>query len=164
MNAKGIEHLVYIGLGSNISPLQNIPKAVAQLQSAIEVEKLSSVWESPAIGSEGPDFLNAVARVRTHLAHMDLKNEILCKIETNMGRVRSMDKNAPRPIDLDILIFDDEVLDDTIWDQVHLAMPLAELSCCIEHPHTGDTLIDVAARLSQDLNIKPRPDVNFTNP
>jgi 2-amino-4-hydroxy-6-hydroxymethyldihydropteridine diphosphokinase len=163
LNVEQIEHLVYIGLGSNIAPLQNLPEAVDQLTSAIEVEELSSVWETPAIGSEGPNFLNAVARARTYLALGDLKNKILCEIEANMGRVRSIDKNAPRPIDLDILIFDDEVLDATIWDQVHLAMPLAELSCCIEHPHSGDTLIDVAARLSQNMNVKPRPDVLLTD-
>jgi 2-amino-4-hydroxy-6-hydroxymethyldihydropteridine diphosphokinase len=163
LNAIETEHLVYIGLGSNIAPQHNLPNAVAQLQAAIEVEELSSVWETPAIGSAGPDFLNAVARVRTNLSLMDLKNEILCEIEANMGRVRSMDKNAPRPIDLDILIYDNDVLDSGIWDQIHLALPLAELSCCIEHPQTGETLIDVAARLSQNMNIKSRQDVNLND-
>jgi 2-amino-4-hydroxy-6-hydroxymethyldihydropteridine diphosphokinase len=163
LNAIENEHIVYIGLGSNIAPRQNLPRAVAQLQAAIKVEGLSSVWETPAIGSEGPNFLNAVARVRTYLTLKELKDEILCEIESNMGRIRSTDKNAPRQIDLDILIYDDVVLDSGIWDQVHLAMPLAELSCCIEHPRTGETLIDVAAHLSQNMKIKPRPDVPLNN-
>jgi 2-amino-4-hydroxy-6-hydroxymethyldihydropteridine diphosphokinase len=161
LNAVEIEHIVYIGLGSNIAPRQNLPRAVAHLQAAIDIEGLSSVWETPALGSEGPNFLNAVAKVRTYLTIMELKDKILCEIEANMGRVRSADKNAPRQIDLDILIYDDAVLDSAIWDQVHLAMPLAELSCCIEHPHTGETLIDIAASLSQDMKIKPRPDVKL---
>lgn len=161
---KGNEHIVYVGLGSNIAPLTNIPKAVVRLKKLINVEQLSSVWETPAIGSDGPNFLNAVALVRTSLSIMDLKGKILRKIEASMGRVRSTDKNAPRPIDLDILIFDEEVLDETIWDQVHLAMPLAELSCCIEHPISGETLIDVADRLSQDMIIKRRMDVKISRP
>ena len=162
MNVQEIEHIVYVGLGSNISPLINIPEAVAQLRKFIKVDQLSSVWETPAIGSKGPNFLNAVARIHTNLNMSDLKDKVLREIETNMGRVRTTDKNAPRPIDLDILIFDEDIVDKEIWDQAHLAMPLAELSCCIEHPISGDTLIDIAARLSQDMNIKRRTDVNIS--
>ena len=90
--------------------------------------------------------------------------EVLRRIESKIGRVRTEDPNAPRPIDLDILLFDEQVIDDEIWSQAHIAVPLAEFLpnyLCIE---TGETLQEIAQRLEITNPLKFRSDVilNFS--
>jgi 2-amino-4-hydroxy-6-hydroxymethyldihydropteridine diphosphokinase len=150
---------VYLGLGSNISPEVNLPCAVAMLQQFVHFESLSTIWETPPVGTNGPDFLNAVALIQTKLPAKELKNLVLRQIETQLGRVRSADPNAPRTIDLDILIYNGQVLDDEIWHQAHLAVPLAELIPEHAHPESGELLLEIAARLAEMTPLKSREDV-----
>jgi 2-amino-4-hydroxy-6-hydroxymethyldihydropteridine diphosphokinase len=120
-------HTAYIGLGSNIEPEKNLPEAVRRLSELTEVAAVSSAWRAPAIGQAAPEFLNAAAKVLTDLPASKLKENILRMIEAQLGRVRGPDKFAPRPIDLDILVFNDELLDQDLWRYAHLAVPLAEI-------------------------------------
>jgi 2-amino-4-hydroxy-6-hydroxymethyldihydropteridine diphosphokinase len=154
-------HQVFLGLGSNIAPEENLPRALAQLRRSLQVGDLSSVWETPPVGGRGPNFLNAVARVYTRLPADELRNEILRPIETGLGRVRGPDPNAPRPIDLDILIIDGQVLEPEIWEQAYWSVPLAELIPTFERPGNGETLAQAARRLAQSTTIHPRPDVRL---
>ena len=62
------------------------------------------MWETPPVGSRGSNFLNAALLIRTTLTSGLLKSLVLRPIEIQMGRVRTANKNAPRPIDLDILV------------------------------------------------------------
>lgn len=154
-------HKVYISLGSNINPSINFERAVDQLHDAVQIEAITKVWETPPVGTSGPNFLNAVALIRTSLKIEVLRNEVLRRIESKIGRVRTEDPNAPRPIDLDILLFDEQVIDDEIWTQAHIAVPLAEFLpnyLCIE---TGETLQEIAQRLEITNPIKFRSDVNL---
>ena len=157
-------HKVYIGLGSNINPSINFERAIDQLHDAVKIEAITKVWETPPVGTSGPNFLNAVALIRTSLKIEVLRNEVLRRIESKIGRVRTEDPNAPRPIDLDILLFDEQVIDDEIWSQAHIAVPLAEFLpnyLCIE---TGETLQEIAQRLEITNPLKFRSDVilNFS--
>jgi 7,8-dihydro-6-hydroxymethylpterin-pyrophosphokinase len=78
-----------------------------------------------------------------------------------MGRVRTEDKNASRPIDLDIILFDGDVIDPGIWQHVHMAVPVAEL-----FPNTisesGELLIDTSRRLTQSIPIQIRTDISIS--
>jgi 2-amino-4-hydroxy-6-hydroxymethyldihydropteridine diphosphokinase len=152
---------VYIGLGANIDPEVNFPEAMALLQHHLWVEDCSTVWESPPVGSDGPNFLNAVVLVYSELPAAALRNELLRPVETALGRVRGPDPNSPRTIDLDILIFGDQVLEPEIWVRAHLSVPLAELLPDCRNPETGETLEQVALRLSRQVNLKPRQDVRL---
>ncbi len=105
------EHQVCLLLGSNIQPELNLPLAVATLRRQLSILQVSRVWESPPEGAGGPNFLNAALLARTPHDQVILKSEILTPLEARMGRVRSADKNAPRPIDLDIILFDGQIMD-----------------------------------------------------
>jgi 2-amino-4-hydroxy-6-hydroxymethyldihydropteridine diphosphokinase len=127
---NGYDFMVYIGLSSNIKPRYHLSQAVAELSTYIELLEISSVWKSPAIEKNGPDFFNAAAKIKTSHTLNTLKCDVLRLIETRLGRTRSADKFAQINIDLDILIFDDQELDSDIWQYAHLAVPLAEI-----YPH-----------------------------
>lgn len=168
MNASGRDeaaHLAYICLGSNISPAENLRRAVDLLREKTEVLKLSACWESEAVSSpslssvQWPNFLNAGALIATRLAPDDLKEQVLGTIEQRLGRVRTSDKYAPRTIDLDLSIYDGEVLDAELWRRVYMALIFAELVPELKNPQTGETIHETAARLSKTQFARQRPDV-----
>jgi 2-amino-4-hydroxy-6-hydroxymethyldihydropteridine diphosphokinase len=150
---------VILGLGSNINPSENIIRALKLLNQQIGVQRVSSTWESLAVGSEGPNFLNTVAWVETSLEMTDLKQRILRKIEADLGRVRTADKNAPRTIDIDILIFDEQLVEPAGWEQAFLAVPIAELLPDFKHPQTGEPIQNAARRLALASRLIHRPEV-----
>lgn len=143
----------YLSLGSNIEPEKNIPKAITLLKEYGNVEAVSSAWRSAAIGTSGPAFLNAAVLFISTLSSRELKIQVLQKIEKQIGRVRSSDKNAPRPIDIDILISGSEELDENIWKTAHLAIPLAEIYSLYRNPSTGESIKSAAQRLARHTNI-----------
>ncbi len=154
-------HQVYIGLGSNIAPETNLVKAIEMLRQHLPVEAISRAWETPAVGSSGPNFINAVAQVKTPLTPGLLKSLVLRRIEVQLGRVRTANKNAPRTIDLDILVFDGQLMDPKVWTHAFVAVPLSELLPGYTHPNTRQTLAEVATRLSAETPVKLRGDVEL---
>jgi len=104
----------YIGLGSNLGDrLANINKAIEYLRENqdIAVEEVSSIIETePQGGPPQGKFLNAVVKIRTALKPKELLR-VLQGIEEKLGRVRNI-KNGPRTIDLDILLYGDEKIDE----------------------------------------------------
>lgn len=161
MNAAANEdkHRVILSLGSNINPTENLIRALELLCQRTGVQRVSSAWESPALGSEGPDFLNAAAWIETPLSMADLKQHILRPIEAQLGRVRTVDKNAPRTIDIDILIYEDYLVEPAVWEHAFLAAPLAELLPDFSHPQSGEPIWKIAKRLAQESQIKYRSEV-----
>lgn len=158
MNApRNYKHTIYLSLGSNIEPEKNIPKAIDLLAGKVHVVAISNAWKTPAVGSLGPDFLNAVIQINTDLDPNTLKTEILYPIESQLDRVRTSDKNAPRTIDLDILIVDDIIVDDEIWFRVYLAVPLAELEGELIHTRSGQTIAEIAQLLKETNAIQLQP-------
>ena len=104
--------LAYIGLGSNLKgPKEQIEKALKALSESKEIALLSvsSFYQSkPLLDMPGPNYLNVVCKIETNLSALDLLN--FCQeIEDNQHRVREV-KWASRTIDLDILIYGDQVL------------------------------------------------------
>jgi 2-amino-4-hydroxy-6-hydroxymethyldihydropteridine diphosphokinase len=160
LNAPKLErHHAWLSLGSNIDPEINLPAAVVLLCEAARVKAVSSTWETPPDGSEGPNFLNAVVEIETPLESVPLKHNVLRMIEARLGRMRSADKSAPRSIDLDILIFDGETVDPAIWNRGYLAAPLAELLPSFREPGAGETLAQASLRLLRTYPALRREDV-----
>ena len=152
-------HHVYLSLGSNIKAEINLPNAMLILRKVGDIKAVSNVWESHAVGSEGPNFLNACVLFLSHLQPAELKEQIIRPIEAELGRIRHADKNAPRTIDIDIVLFDERPLNIEFWGYAFVAVPLAELIPGFEHPIRHEKLIRVAEQLQGQVWIVPRPDV-----
>jgi 2-amino-4-hydroxy-6-hydroxymethyldihydropteridine diphosphokinase len=149
----GQEHQVCLLLGSNIQPETNLPRGVELLRQKVKVLCVSSVWETPSVGSEGPDFFNAALLIRTSLNPDELKDKVLRPLEAQLGRVRSADKNAPRPIDFDIIIFDGKLMDPGLWQHAHRAVPVAEILPDYRSGR-GEILSEVASELAKLTSIR----------
>jgi 2-amino-4-hydroxy-6-hydroxymethyldihydropteridine diphosphokinase len=152
-------HQVYLSLGSNIQPEVNLPKALDLLYEFGEIVKVSSAWESAAVGSDGPHFLNACALFNSPLLPVELKEQVIQRIETKLGRRRSEDKFAPRTIDIDIVLFDDQLCDDKYGSQAFVVIPLAEIYPNYLNPLTNERIEQTAARLHQQIWMEGRPEV-----
>jgi 2-amino-4-hydroxy-6-hydroxymethyldihydropteridine diphosphokinase len=153
------KHMVYLGLGSNIQPETYLPRAIDCLKKMLKVVQVSSIWQTRAVGSEGPDFLNAVIGISTELKPEELKEQVAQKIEDELGRVRTEDKYAPRTIDIDLLVYDTQIIDEEIWEYAHLAVPLAELLPELMDSNTRQSLGATAKKFRHNVEIKPRPDI-----
>lgn len=153
------EHSVCLLLGSNIKPEQNIPKAVRLLRDCLTILQISSAWESASVECCYPDYLNLAVLASTRLDASQLKEQLLRPLEAQMGRVRTADKNASRTIDLDIILFDGELIDPELWQQVHRALPVSELFPDYRS-EAGEALKDVARRLAESTPIQLRQDIS----
>lgn len=106
-----MEHIVYLALGSNIgNRLANLKNAISNLTPQLNVKKKSPVYETPPWGfQEQAAFLNQVIKAETYLEPEELLGH-LKRLETALGREPSF-QNGPRLIDMDILFFDDMIID-----------------------------------------------------
>lgn len=150
---------IYISLGSNISPEQNLLMAAEKLNRVFGEVDYSTVWETPPYRMEGPSFLNAAARFQSNQELDLIKSKILRKIEAELGRVRTENKYISRTIDLDILVIDSQTIEPELWNLIHLAKPLSELIPTLINPATGFTLYIVAQKLMSNTKIIPRMDI-----
>lgn len=149
---------VFVGLGSNIDPRDNLRRAVALLRERSRLVALSPAYRTVPVGRhDRPPFLNAAAELDDARPPRVLKYDVLRPIEAELGRVRTADRHAPRPIDLDLLLVGDLVLDDPqggvflpdpeIVRHLHLARPLADIAPDFVHPTEGRTLAEIAVEL-----------------
>ena len=106
-----MNHIVYLALGSNMGDrLANLKMAVGNLTPQTTLKAKSPVYETPPWGYENQGaFLNQVVKVETYLDPPALLKH-LKRLERALGRVRNFE-NGPRAIDIDILFFDDQVID-----------------------------------------------------
>ena len=160
MNANGMSelHRVYLDLGSNLEPEKNIPLAIKLLCDAGEIAAVSSVWETESVGYDGPNFLNVCVLLLTPLDAEQVKHKINRPIEAQMGRVRGENKNAPRPIDIDIVLFDETPHNTQTWNQAFVIVPLAELLPEFK-THSGVKLSDFAEQLQGQVWMRKREDI-----
>ena len=161
-------------LGSNHEPRRNLRHAVARLARIGRILAVSPVYQSEDVaaaagtGSRAP-YLNAALLLETSLSAAELKLQALRPLEAELGRVRdaagaadpdSPDPTAPVPIDLDLALYDDLVLDDpalglrlpdpAILLHRHAAQPLADILPDWRHPVDGRSLARIAADLVAD--------------
>jgi 2-amino-4-hydroxy-6-hydroxymethyldihydropteridine diphosphokinase len=152
-------HYAYLSLGSNIQPESNVPQALQLLGEQGEILKVSSAWESEAVGSYGANYLNACVLFVTPLPPVPLKEQIIRPIEARLGRKRSEDKYAPRTIDIDIVLFDDRPYNDKFWKYAFVIVPLAEIYPEYHNPFARENLVETATRLRQQVWMEMRPEV-----
>jgi len=147
-----------IGLGSNLGDREgNIRRALDAIAAlpGTRVLRESALMENPAVDSppEAGDFLNGAACIETTLPAADLMQSML-KIETDLGRVREA-RNAPRVIDLDLLLYGDQALDEPGLEVPHPRMaerefvlwPLLQIAPRAVNPRNGELYAEAYARL-----------------
>ena len=129
------------------------------LESIKAIGSISTAWYTPPVGTSGPNFVNAALLTYTDLTPENFKNEIIRPIEAQLGRIRSQNKNAPRTIDIDVLIWDQQILEPLIWEEAYLAVPVAELLPDLKSQDNEGNLKHTAQRLASTSNIVPSPDI-----
>ncbi|WP_400074941.1 2-amino-4-hydroxy-6-hydroxymethyldihydropteridine diphosphokinase [Winogradskyella sp. R77965] len=156
---------VYIALGSNKgNKLQFLQSAVdAIFENIGTVKKISKVYETPAIGFEGDDFFNACIKVETDLKPKKIL-KALQSIETTLGRTKKTTKGyESREIDLDILFYDDEILDEKTLviphPQLHkrrfVLLPLLDIAKDLEHPVLKKNIESLLQECEDESIIEP---------
>lgn len=142
-------------LGSNIEAEKNFPLAVELLKHFGRVCGASQVWETTPIGVKASlSFLNAAVLLETSLDAVALLSAAIPYVESSLKRIRSDDKHAPRTIDVDLMLFNDEVLDverhhipaPQVLQWPFVAAQLAQISPEYIHPESGETLAQIAQR------------------
>jgi len=141
-------------LGSNIDPAVNIRRGAKILSERLPVVESSSVWLTPSIGMDGPDFYNAAVICLTETNADDLKFTILRPIEELLGRVRTANKYAPRSLDLDVVILNGTVLEPRLWDTAFILLPVSELKPDLIKPGTKINLAQLAIKMAPGSGAK----------
>jgi 2-amino-4-hydroxy-6-hydroxymethyldihydropteridine diphosphokinase len=149
-------------LGSNLgNPTQTVEDAIealAALRGSL-LKAISSLFRTAPVGlSKQPDFINAVVALDTRLGPRELLDELFA-VEARFGRQRSM-KNAPRTLDLDLLLYGDTIMDDPALTLPHPRMherafvlaPLAEIAPDLVIPGRGPVATLLAARADQRVH------------
>lgn len=140
--------IVYVGIGSNILPEKNLGLAVRELRARYGKLQVSSAYRSKALGFEGDDFLNLVVRFESNDSPLQICAGMEC-LHKLAGRERSSGKWSSRQLDIDLLLYDDLVMDERpvrvprsdILEYSFVLRPLAELSPELMHPVTGKTML-----------------------
>jgi 2-amino-4-hydroxy-6-hydroxymethyldihydropteridine diphosphokinase len=140
----------YLGLGSNVDASAHIASALAALRQAFGEVALSPIYRAPAVGFAGSDFINLVARIRTGLGPLELR-QFLHDLEDRHGRDRGQPKYSDRTLDIDILLYDDlylvspvlEIPRDEILTAAHVLRPLSDLAPGLLHPACRRTMAEL---------------------
>lgn len=149
--------IAYIGVGSNIRPEKNIRRALCLLATQVTVTAISTFYRTEPVDRPGqPFFYNGVVRIATDVTPTGLKERVLRGIESQLNRRRTDDKSAPRTIDLDILLYGDQVIaanglsipDSAIARRPFLAFPLRELAPDLVLPDSGRRLNEVVGAMT----------------
>jgi 2-amino-4-hydroxy-6-hydroxymethyldihydropteridine diphosphokinase len=146
--------IAYIALGSNLGNREEtLRTAIARIDAldSVRVIKMSSLLENPAVGgpADSPPFLNAAAELETELSAAELLNQLL-SVEQSLGRHRR-EKWGPRTIDLDLLLYGNEIIHSEglivphplMHQRQFVLQPLAEIAPEVRHPVLKKTAIQL---------------------
>lgn len=157
---------VYVGLGSNIDPQKNLRLGVRELRSRYGEIDLSPAYRSAPLGFDGEDFINLVAGFDSSDSPDGIQREIE-QVHELAGRSRRKDKFVSRSLDIDLLLYDDLVLEGPqvrlprtdVLDYSFVLRPLSELAPGLVHPVTGRRLVDHWAEFDAASHPLERVDV-----
>ena len=173
-------HRVYLALGANMGDRQSkLLQALQLIRARTSIEKVSACYETkPAGYLEQPDFLNTTCLVTTELSPQELLF-FLKQIERQMGRQTNF-RNAPRPIDIDILFYDDLILESSdltiphprMSERAFVLVPLIEIAADVIHPVLKLTVAELFQRVDKsgvssapfDLQVRLNRDVQQSLP
>lgn len=138
---------VFLGLGSNVEPEANLALGIRELRRRYGELCVSAVYRNKPVGFEGADFLNLVVGLDTRLPPATLQADIE-SIHALAGRTRGGERFASRPLDIDLLLYGDHVIDgpdcrvprQDVLRYSFVLGPLAEIAPDVVHPVTGLTL------------------------
>ncbi len=152
-----MNHIVYLALGSNLGDrLANLKTAISNLTPQMSLKAKSPVYETPPWGyADQGAFLNQVVKVETYMAAPNMMRH-LKRLETALGRTPSFE-NGPRVIDIDILFFDNEVIDmpplaiphPRLHERAFVLVPLADIAADFIHPASNKTIKQLLAGVDQ---------------
>ena len=159
-----IQRTTYLSLGSNVgNPIENLQLAINSIAKDVgRVTKISSVYKTASWGFDSDDFLNICIEVSSHLNPENLLERVLT-IETELGRNRGTSTAyKARIIDIDVLLFDDEVIfynnltvpHPRMLDRKFVLVPLAEIAPLLKHPIAKETITKCLAHCDDALEIK----------
>ena len=148
-------HHIYLGLGSNLGDRRSfLDSAISALVPALRVSRLSPIYETDPWGySDQDDFLNMVVEAETDLGPKQLL-VFLKGIEVKLGRQPRF-RNGPREIDIDILIYDDQILNEVglriphprLQERAFILVPLADLAPGLSIPGLDKTVAELLSNL-----------------
>lgn len=150
--------MIYLGIGSNLQPRKNLKLAMRELKKRFSVLQVSPVYRNQPVGFEGSEFLNAVACAETEMSPESVCRE-LEHIHEVAGRNRGLSGFQSRTLDIDLLLYDDLVIDkgpvsvprSDILEYTFVLQPLVDIAPDLRHPVSGKTMsqhwseIDVSA-------------------
>ncbi len=149
--------IVYLGLGSNLGDREaNLRRALELLSANVKVVKISPTYDTAPVGNtDQPRFLNLVCKAKTSLSPLNLLRFVK-NIEKKMGRVNGL-PNSPRPIDIDILFYDDLVLETPVLviphprltERTFVLASLADIAPDFKHPASGKTVRQMLKKLKR---------------
>ena len=128
MIAKKTVNIAIIGIGSNIEPEANISKMLHILGDAVDIVKLSSFVKTRPIGMDNqPDFTNGVVNIKTSMKQEELR-VFLKDVEDRRGRDRTSPPYGPRTIDLDVVVWNGEIVDEDYYERDFLRKNVRKVS------------------------------------
>jgi deoxyguanosine kinase len=163
-----IQRITYLSLGSNQGEkLENLQKAIHLIASEVgAIQKIAAIYKTPSWGFEGDEFLNTCIKVSTYQAPEKLLQTLLA-IEKKLGRTRKgQNEYQNRPIDIDVLLFDDEIIFSRTLTVPHPKMllrkfvlvPLNEIASTFIHPITKKKIAICLQNCEDTLGIEMIPE------
>lgn len=137
----------WLSLGSNVAPESNLRAALRELRAHFGAIVVSPVYRFPAVGFDGPDFLNLAAGIDTDLG-VGVLNDWLHALEDRHGRRRDVPRFTSRTLDVDIVLFGDQVskgpgnleIPRSELKYAFVLKPLADIAADVVHPKSGKTI------------------------
>lgn len=143
---------VYLSLGSNVEPARYLKAALEELGARFGAIAISPAYRNPAVGYDGPDFVNLAVGLDTELEPAAL-NDWLHALEDRHGRRRDVPRYSDRTLDVDIVLFDERVIAGPGHLQIprkelkhaFVLKPIADIAPDARHPVSGQTMAELWA-------------------
>ena len=143
---------VYLSLGSNLEPRHHLPAAIGELRAYFGELSVSPAYRSAAVGFDGAEFINLAVGLNTTLSP-EAVNDWLHALENRHGRRRDVPRYSDRTLDIDIVFYDDQVLDGPGHLQIprnelqhaFVLRPIADIAPDFRHPVSGRSMAELWA-------------------